>query len=85
MIIMYVTRLQAMHSSMFKFLFLFHQTSDKLLESGLNTLQSTLLLKKEVEVEKVQEDLDIKRKQFTERMEACRAKEEELKKKQMQV
>lgn len=61
------------------------ETSGKLLETGLNTLQSTLLLKKEVEVEKVQENLDIKRKQFAERMETCRAKEEELKKKQMQI
>lgn len=48
-------------------------------------MQSTLLLKKQVEVEKVQEDLDIKRRQFAERMAACKAKEEELKKKQTQV
>ena len=48
-------------------------------------MQSTLLLKKQVEVEKVQEDLDIKRRQFAERMAACKAKEEELKKKQAQV
>ena len=48
-------------------------------------MQSTLLLKKQVEVEKVQEDLDIKRQQFAERMAACKRKEEELKKKQTQV
>ena len=48
-------------------------------------MQSTLLLKKQVEVEKVQEDLDIKRRQFAERMAACKSKEEELKKKQTQV
>ncbi|EDO38155.1 predicted protein [Nematostella vectensis] len=38
-----------------------HQTSGKLLETGLKTFQSTLLLKKQLEVEKVQEDLEIKR------------------------
>ena len=56
-----------------------------LLDTGLNTVQSTLLLKKQVEVEKVQEDLDIKRRQFADRMATCQAKEEELKKKQLQV
>ena len=61
------------------------QSASKLLDTGLNTVQSTLLLKKQVEVEKVQEDLDIKRRQFAERMAACKAKEEELKKKQAQV
>lgn len=68
------------------FLFLSNlQSASKLLDTGLNTVQSTLLLKKQVEVEKVQEDLDIKRRQFAERMAACKAKEEELKKKQAQV
>lgn len=43
------------------------------------------MLKKQVEVEKVQEDLDIKRRQFAERMAACKKKEEELKKKQTRV
>lgn len=61
------------------------QTADKLLDSGLKTLQSTLLLKKQVEVEKVHEDLEIKRLQFAERMRICQEKEEELKKKQLQV
>ena len=61
------------------------QSASKLLDTGLNTVQSTLLLKKQVEVEKVQEDLDIKRRQFAERMTACKRKEEELKKKQTQV
>jgi len=61
------------------------QSASKLLDTGLNTVQSTLLLKKQVEVEKVQEDLDIKRRQFAERMAACKAKEEDLKKKQTQV
>lgn len=61
------------------------ESASKLLDTGLNTVQSTLLLKKQVEVEKVQEDLDIKRRQFAERMAACKAKEEELKKKQAQI
>lgn len=61
------------------------ESASKLLDTGLNTVQSTLLLKKQVEVEKVQEDLDIKRRQFAERMAACKAKEEALKKKQAQI
>ena len=48
-------------------------------------MQSTLLLKKQIEVEKVQEDLDVKRRQFSDRMSSCKSKEEELKKKQQQV
>ena len=67
------------------FMLIVLQSASKLLDTGLNTVQSTLLLKKQVEVEKVQEDLDIKRRQFTERMTACKRKEEELKKKQTQV
>ncbi|XP_032234517.2 coiled-coil domain-containing protein 42 homolog [Nematostella vectensis] len=62
-----------------------NETSGKLLETGLKTFQSTLLLKKQLEVEKVQEDLEIKRQQFAERMAACKRKEEELKKKQLQI
>lgn len=61
------------------------QTADKLLDTGLKTLQSTLLLKKQVEVEKVQENLEVKRQQFAERMSKCQVKEDELKKKQLQV
>lgn len=61
------------------------ESASKLLDTGLNTVQSTLLLKRQVEVEKVQEDLDIKRRQFADRMAACKAKEEELKKKQTQI
>lgn len=61
------------------------ESASKLLDTGLNTVQSTLLLKKQVEVEKVQEDLDIKRRQFAERMAACKKKEEELKKKQTRI
>ncbi|KAK3750711.1 hypothetical protein QZH41_017265, partial [Actinostola sp. cb2023] len=69
---------------LFKILILL-QTADKLLDTGLKTLQSTLLLKKQVEVEKVQENLEIKRLQFAERMRVCKEKEEELKKKQLQI
>jgi len=61
------------------------ESAGKLLDTGFNTVQSTLLLKKQVEVEKVQEDLDVKRQQFAERMAACKRKEEELKKKQTQI
>ena len=48
-------------------------------------MQKTLLLKKEVEISKVQYELDAKKKEFAERMEACKRKEGELKKKQQVV
>ncbi|XP_065069057.1 uncharacterized protein LOC135694301 [Rhopilema esculentum] len=54
----------------------------KFLENGRNTLQKTLLLKREVEVDKVQYELDSKKKDFDKRMEECRLKKEDLKIKQ---
>ncbi len=45
-------------------------------------MQQTLLLKREAEIDKVQNELDIKRKNFEERMDECRLKKEQLKMKQ---
>lgn len=61
------------------------ETGDKLIETGINTLQRTLLLKKEVEVDRVQAELEAKRHEFKERMEACSQRQIEIQKKQQKV
>ena len=61
------------------------QSAGKLIETGLNTLQKTLLLKREVEVENVTQELQTKRIQFQRRMEECEKKRVELQKKQQMV
>ena len=61
------------------------QEKGKLLEAGKNTLQKTLLLKREVEVDKVQHELEKKKIDFNKRMEECRLKKEDLKVKQKVV
>lgn len=61
------------------------ESAQKLIETGLNTLQKTLLLKKEVEVDKVNCDLEAKRHEFRERMEKCAQKQIEVQKKQQRV
>lgn len=61
------------------------ESGDRLIESGLNTLQKTLLLKKEVEIEKVNTQLEAKRYEFKQRMESCTQRQVELHKKQQEV
>ena len=61
------------------------ESAGKLLESGINTLQKTLLLKKEVEVERVDEELQDKRDEFRERMEQCAQRQMDTQKKQQRV
>lgn len=61
------------------------ETGDKLIETGINTLQRTLLLKKEVEVDRVQAELEAKRYEFKQRMEACAQRQIEIQKKQQRV
>ncbi|XP_046582306.1 cilia- and flagella-associated protein 73-like [Haliotis rubra] len=61
------------------------ESGDKLIETGINTLQKTLLLKKDVEVEKVQADLEEKRYEFKKRMEACSQRQIHVQKKQQQM
>ncbi|CAD5114913.1 DgyrCDS3947 [Dimorphilus gyrociliatus] len=60
-------------------------SAGKLLETGVNTLQKTLLLKKEVEVDKVEAQLDAKRNEFRKRMESCAERQLELQKKQQKM
>ena len=61
------------------------ETADKLIETGINTLQRTLLLKKEVEVDQVQSELEAKRHEFKQRMDACAQRQIEIQKKQQRV
>ncbi|XP_041468984.1 coiled-coil domain-containing protein 42 homolog [Lytechinus variegatus] len=58
------------------------ESAGKLIETGLNTLQKTLLLKREVEVDDVTQELRTKRIQFQKRMEECEKKRVDLQKKQ---
>lgn len=55
------------------------------METGVNTLQKTLLLKKEVEVDKVEAQLEAKRNEFRKRMETCAERQLELQKKQQKM
>ena len=61
------------------------ETGDKLIETGINTLQRTLLLKKEVEVDQVQAELEEKRREFKQRMDACAQRQIEIQKQQQRV
>lgn len=61
------------------------ETGDKLIETGINTLQRTLLLKKEVEVEQVDLQLQAKREEFRVRMEKCAERQIEFQKQQQRV
>ena len=55
------------------------------METGKNTLQKTLLLRREAEVDKIQYELEKKKIDFDKRMEECRLKKEDLKLKQKVV
>jgi len=61
------------------------ESGDKLIETGINTLQRTLLLKKEVEVDRVQAELEAKRHEFRQRMEDCAKRQIEIQKRQQKV
>ncbi|XP_022094736.1 coiled-coil domain-containing protein 42 like-2-like [Acanthaster planci] len=61
------------------------ESAGKLIETGLNTMQKTLLLKREVEVDKVTLELQAKRENFQQRMEECEKKRIELQKKQQRM
>ncbi|XP_005105680.2 cilia- and flagella-associated protein 73 [Aplysia californica] len=61
------------------------ESGDKLIETGINTLQKTLLLKKEVEVDKVNAQLEAKRYEFKQRMEMCAHRQIQVQKKQQQM
>jgi len=61
------------------------ESGDMLIETGINTIQRTLLLKKEVEVERVDVELEAKRHEFRARMEACSQRQVEVQKKQQRM
>nr|CAB3228576.1 coiled-coil domain-containing protein 42 homolog [Phallusia mammillata] len=61
------------------------ETADKLLHTGINTLQKTSLLRKAVEVEEIDKELAEKREEFRKRMAENKAKEEALKKRQEKI
>lgn len=57
----------------------------RLLERGVNTLQKTLILKKQAELEEVDKELCRKRQEFKSRMEILTRRKIELKAEQHQV
>lgn len=57
----------------------------RLLETGVNTLQKTLILKKQAELEEVDRELGRKRQEFKSRMEILTRRKSELKAEQQQV
>lgn len=57
----------------------------RLLETGVNTLQKTLILKKQAELEEVDGELGRKRQDFKSRMELVARRKLELKGEQQQV
>ncbi|BFZ07681.1 hypothetical protein BsWGS_10720 [Bradybaena similaris] len=61
------------------------ESGDRLIETGVNTLQRTLLLKKEVEVDRVNAELEAKRNEFKQRMETCVQRQAEVRNKQQQM
>ncbi|XP_042356492.1 coiled-coil domain-containing protein 42 homolog [Plectropomus leopardus] len=54
------------------------ETSSRLLEAGVNTLQKTLVLKKQAELEEVNQQLALKRQEFKNRVEALAQRRSEL-------
>ena len=61
------------------------EAASKLLENGVSTLQKTLLLKKEIEVDKVNEELQRKREEFQHRMQQSAERQVDTQKKQQKV
>uniref|UniRef100_A0A1I8HVF3 DUF4200 domain-containing protein n=1 Tax=Macrostomum lignano TaxID=282301 RepID=A0A1I8HVF3_9PLAT len=58
------------------------ETGARLLDTGVNTLQKTLVLKKEAELSKIDSDLLQKRREFQDRMRECESKKIVLAEKQ---
>ncbi|CAK8673787.1 unnamed protein product [Clavelina lepadiformis] len=61
------------------------ESADQLLQTGINTLQKTSLLRKAIEVEQIDAELAEKRDLFRKRMAANKTKEEALKRKQEKI
>ncbi|XP_056281988.1 coiled-coil domain-containing protein 42 like-2 [Pseudoliparis swirei] len=60
------------------------ETSSRVLEAGVNTLLKTLILKKQAELDKVDQQLTLKRQEFKSRAEALARRRAELELKQQQ-
>uniref|UniRef100_W5N5X5 Coiled-coil domain-containing protein 42 like-2-like n=1 Tax=Lepisosteus oculatus TaxID=7918 RepID=W5N5X5_LEPOC len=65
-----------------KYIPVINEASSKILQTGVNTLQKTLVLKKEVEVEDINRQLTTKRQEFANRMEALARRKAEFELKQ---
>lgn len=61
------------------------QPPGRLLKTGVNTLQKTLILKKQAELEEVDKELCRQRQEFKSRMEILTRRKAELKAEQQQV
>lgn len=61
------------------------QTSSRVLEAGVNTLQKTLVLKKQAELDEVDKQLALRRQEFKSHVEALAQKRSELEIKHQQV
>lgn len=61
------------------------ETGGQLLETGINTFQKTLLLKKEVEVAKVDAELEKCRRRFQQKMEELQQRKLNVQKKRQMV
>ncbi|XP_074548009.1 uncharacterized protein CCDC197 [Halichoeres trimaculatus] len=61
------------------------ETSSQVLEAGLNTLQKTLVLRKQAELDKVDKQLILKRQEYKSRVEALAKRRSELEIRQQQI
>nr|XP_020500917.1 uncharacterized protein CCDC197 isoform X1 [Labrus bergylta] len=61
------------------------ETSSRILEAGVNTLQKTLVLKKQAELDEVDKQLTLKRQEFKRSVEALAKRRSELEVKQQQT
>eukprot|EP00064_Thunnus_orientalis_P001553 superscaffoldBa00000107_g1556 len=61
------------------------ETSSRVLEAGVNTLQKTLVLKKQAELEEVEKQLTLKRQEFKSCVQALTQRRSELEMKQQQT
>ncbi|KAK6481269.1 coiled-coil domain-containing protein 42-like protein [Huso huso] len=58
------------------------EAASRILETGVNTLQRTLVVRKEVEVDEVNKQLEAKRQEFSDRMKALEQRRAEFEQKQ---
>lgn len=66
-------------------MYIYMQTPSRVLETGVNTTQKTLVLKKQAELDEVDKQLTLKRQEFKSYVEALARRRSELEIKQQQV